>query len=261
MSDAHCPNCFSGSISPDKPSGEDSVLGGVNSYVAKPKKSTHSAIVIATDAFGYALPNVRLIADKMAEGGFLVVVPDIFNGNAVPADILQIFESENDLKAAMELPEVKTALGDFRTKHGDVAPKVSILEEVIKELREKHGIVKVGVQGYCYGGKIAVLLAGKSDKIDVFATAHPSRLSEEELNAIQKPGLFCCAEIDQTFTQDVRKQAEEILNKKGVPNKFVDYKGMIHGFAIRGDSKVENIASSAKDALQQSVSFFKQYLL
>jgi len=258
MADAFCPNCFSGSIASETPTGEDTVIGGVNAYIAKPKKATHSAIVIATDALGYTLPNVRLIADKMAEGGFLVVVPDLFNGTPMPANILTYMDTNPT--EFYEQPQVKTAIGVFFEKHGDVTPKVAIMEAVIKELKEKHGISKVGIQGYCYGGKMAVLLAGKPDKVDVFAIAHPSLVSVEDLNAIQKPGLFCCAEIDQTFTQDLRNQAEEILNKKGIPNKFVDYKGMIHGFAIRGDSKAENIASAARDALNQSVSFFKQYL-
>jgi len=258
MADEHCSHCISGSILPVTPSGEETVVGGVNSYIAKPKKATHSAVVIATDVFGYALPNVRYIADQMAEaGGFLVVVPDIFSGTAVPAELLPVMEENPN---AMELPQVKTALDTFRAKHGDIASKLTIIEAVIKELKEKHGILKVGVQGYCYGGKIAVLLAGKPDKVDAFATAHPSRLTVEEIEAIQKPGLFCCAEIDQTFTPDLRAKTEEVLNKKGLPNKFVDYKGMVHGFAIRGNSKVENVAASAKDALQQAVSFFSQYL-
>jgi len=260
--------CVAGSIATGTPSGVDMVVGGVNAYVAKPKEPTQSAVIIATDVFGHTLPNNRLIADDMArEGGFLVVVPDLFDGAPITPEVLKVFESsptgffDNLSKySSMGFHLVKSGI-PFFWSHGDVTPKVALVEAVIKDIKENHGITKVGVQGYCYGGKIAVLLAGKSDKIDAFGVAHPSMLTvPADIEAVQKPGLFCCAEIDSSFPQESRRQSEELLNKKGMPNKFVDYKGMNHGFAIRGDCEVPEISTAAKDALQQAVSFFKQYL-
>jgi dienelactone hydrolase len=39
---------------------------------------------------------------------------------------------------------------------------------VLKEIREKEGITKIGIQGYCYGGKIAVVFGGQPDKVSIF---------------------------------------------------------------------------------------------
>jgi dienelactone hydrolase len=36
-----------------------------------------------------------------------------------------------------------------------------IIHSVITDLKEKHGVKKVGLIGYCYGGKLAVITAAE----------------------------------------------------------------------------------------------------
>lgn len=57
-----------------------------------------------------------------------------------------------------------------------------------------------------------------------------------------------------------RKLAEEILNKKGIPNVFKLYPGTEHGFAVRGNENDENIKNAKQSAFEESVKFFKMYL-
>lgn len=52
------------------------------------KGPTKSAVVIATDVFGYSIVNAQLIADSIADHtGFLVVVPDLFNNSPLHPDV------------------------------------------------------------------------------------------------------------------------------------------------------------------------------
>jgi hypothetical protein len=58
--------CVTGHISQGAPTGEFVKSGGVDAYVAKPKGSCKQGVIIATDVFGYKLPNVQLIAGTNA---------------------------------------------------------------------------------------------------------------------------------------------------------------------------------------------------
>jgi len=75
--------CCGGHIDKGTPDGEIKTVAGVKCYQSKIEPSnTDTLIVIATDIFGYTLPNVRLIADKFAnETGILCIVPDLFQGD------------------------------------------------------------------------------------------------------------------------------------------------------------------------------------
>lgn len=57
----------------------------VNSYVAYPPgkltNSTSNAILYLTDIFGVTLLNSQLLADSLALAGYLVVEPDLFDGD------------------------------------------------------------------------------------------------------------------------------------------------------------------------------------
>jgi dienelactone hydrolase len=47
-----------------------------------------------------------------------------------------------------------------------------------------------------------------------------------------KPVLFLCAENDALFPDEHRDDGKKILDKNGVWNKLVIFKGVKHGFAV-----------------------------
>ena len=51
------------------------------------------------------------------------------------------------------------------------ATKMPIFHSVIDELKASHGISKVGIVGYCYGGYFCQELS-KEGKVDAFVTNH-----------------------------------------------------------------------------------------
>jgi len=258
----HCKNCVSGTLDREPSHGTMLRIGGVEAYVAKPSEETSSCIVIATDVFGHSLINTQLIADQFAsKTGFMCVVPDLFNGNAVPPSALDaILEGPpKDLLGSIG-HKIKIGLAylsfiPWILKHNPTK-KMPIFDSVLSELKEKFGMKKIGVIGYCYGGKHAVLLAA-TDKIDAFAVAHPSFLRTEEIEAINKPGLFLCAEEDPVFPKKASDEAEQILKRKDISAKFVHFPGTKHGFAVRGDVTIEHIKLAKEAALEEAVDFFK----
>ncbi|KIK64639.1 hypothetical protein GYMLUDRAFT_981895 [Collybiopsis luxurians FD-317 M1] len=85
-----CEHCVKGVTHEGEPQGKWEEVNGVNYYIATP--TTHfpkdKAILFITDLFEPQLINSRLLADDFAANGFKTVIPDIFNGDAAPADAL-----------------------------------------------------------------------------------------------------------------------------------------------------------------------------
>jgi dienelactone hydrolase len=85
MSSGPCPDCFSGSIHTDTPTGTTTTIHGLPTYVAEPENGAvpKGIIVFITDAFGWEFINNRLLCDRYAKkGGFLVYCPDFMNGES-----------------------------------------------------------------------------------------------------------------------------------------------------------------------------------
>lgn len=88
----YCDNCISGHLKSGKTTGKVRKLGGLDTYVATPASTEpQAAVLLISDVFGWELVNTRLIADEFAKHGFLTVVPDLFQGDALPADVFLWF--------------------------------------------------------------------------------------------------------------------------------------------------------------------------
>jgi len=79
----------------------------------------------------------------------------------------------------------------------------------------------------------------------------------EDVYALKKPTIFCCASNDHAFPDDRVAQAEKILLEKfpGNLHKIITYPGTYHGFAVRGDDRKQHIAK-AKDKCMHDVGEF-----
>jgi dienelactone hydrolase len=68
------------------PTGRIEKLHGLDCYTADPPNGTppKGVVVIIPDAFGWTLPNNRILADCYAkEGNFRVYLPEFMNGTAI----------------------------------------------------------------------------------------------------------------------------------------------------------------------------------
>jgi len=244
MAESHCENCVKGgNVAPStNAKGTIEKFDAVDTYVVRPAKKSTSAILIVTDIFGVTLPKMHLVADAFTSAtGFLTVAPDLFNG-----------DSFSPTSSFAEFPK-------WVSGHG-YPTKIPIIEATIKHLREKEGIQKIGIIGYCYGGKISIKFGARPDQVQVYAAAHPASPDAGDIEAIQVPGLYLCAETDQTFGESVREAAKETLHKKGVEATFKFYPGTSHGFAIRDDENKPLEVEGKKHATEDSIKFFAQHL-
>lgn len=64
---------------------------------------------------------------------------------------------------------------------------------------------------FCYGGKFAVEFNAKG-LVNATVACHPSFTNVASYNDLKGPILFNCAETDDIFTDDIRKQVQANLD-------------------------------------------------
>lgn len=150
-----CPACITGSLDDGEARGvEQTLLADVPCYVSKPdsSKANGHAIIYGTDVFGYKLINARLIADTFAQQGYLCVIPDYLQNEPLPISLLELFESLptrsflGKLAGYAQLIGAMFGLRSWLKRHPE-SHAVDVVTQLSKQLREQHGIKKVGFQG------------------------------------------------------------------------------------------------------------------
>ena len=78
--------CATGSLHTGTPTGRVEKLHDLDCYIAEaPNGNPKGAIVIIPDAFGWTLPNNRILADCYAkEADVTVYLPEFMNGQNIP---------------------------------------------------------------------------------------------------------------------------------------------------------------------------------
>ncbi len=102
------------------------------------------------------------------------------------------------------------------------------------------------------------LLAATEGIANAFAVAHPTKTVPEDYGkAAEKDGLFLLAETDGMFPA----AAVEATRALNVHNRFVfhgPWPKTNHGFVVRGDDAVPEVASGRAQARAAAAQFFMQ---
>ncbi|KXG53223.1 Dienelactone hydrolase [Penicillium griseofulvum] len=236
--------CATGFRHEGTPAGEIKKIDGVDTYIVYPKdnKTPEKAILFVSDIFGI-YPNAQLLADEFANNGYLTIIPDIFQGDAI---------NVNDMVTG------KANLPAWLPNHQPAHVEPPIVS-TLKYIRETLGVKKVGAVGYCFGGKYVCRFL-KPGQIDVGYTAHPSFVTHEELGAIKGPLSISAAEVDSIFTTQLRHESEDILIKADQPWQINLFSGVSHGFAVRADLSDPKQKWAKEQAFCQAVNWFNQHL-
>ncbi|MEA3000601.1 MAG: carboxymethylenebutenolidase [Sphingomonadales bacterium] len=219
--------------------------GGFDAYVAEPEDEPSAAIVVIQEIFGVN-EGIRRKCDHWANKGYLAVAPDLFwrlqPGVELDPDV------ESEFKAALEL------MGKFDQDQG-----VRDIEAAIRAARAKlpEG-GKVGVVGYCLGGRLAYMSAARTDvdaSVGYYAVGIPGLLAEKD--AIAGPLMLHIAGADHFVTPDQQQAMHEGLD--GHPRITLhDYPGEDHGFAAETGKRRSDAAARLADSRTEL--FFAEHL-
>jgi len=241
-----CKDCASPAAFWDgKPKGKELKLGGYDAYLSLPKSSNSKAIVIFPDVYGWEAPNIRLLADKFADNGFTVGLPDFFEGDKVPLEEL----AKGNMPAFM----------DWYSKH-EPEVVIPIFDKVVQALSADYGVKSVGVLGICWGGRF-ILELGATDKVKAVVMNHGSLTEKEHVEALKQPILINASDNDKMLSREKLAVYQSILDcKKDLRSDVKFFEGMQHGWTVRGDASDAKVGPMIVEAYERALGWFQKHL-
>lgn len=213
-------------------------------YVARPNGTARAAIIVIQEIFGVN-PGIRKKAEHWASLGYLAVAPEVF------------WRQEEGIDLDADVPEQFQQAVGYMMKH-DFDAGIRDVEATIRWIRRHEGIEKVGLVGYCMGGKVAYQTATRTD-IDASVGYYGVGIADmlNESHAIARPLLLHVPMADGFVPPEQQRAMHEGLDSN--PHVTLhDYPGLDHGFAaehgMRRDEEGARLADGRTEA------FFAEHL-
>lgn len=189
----------------------------IPTYVAKPEGSPKGAIIVIQEIFGVNAGIVKK-ADDWAALGYLAVAPDVF------------WRQQPGVELNPDLPEEFQRGVGLMMKH-DFSLGIQDIEAIIHWIRREQGVVKVGIVGFCMGGRVAYMAATRTD-IDASVSYYGGGIDQmlNEAGAIAKPLLLHIPTNDAHIDAAAQKAMHDGLDSNSHAT-LLDYEGLGHGFA------------------------------
>jgi len=203
--------------------------GSFRGYLALPAGGSGPGLVLAQEIFGIN-STMREVADYYAEEGYVVLVPDIF------------WRQEPNVELGYTEADWQRAFGFFQGF--DEAKGMEDIQTAITTLRATPEVTgKVGVLGFCLGGKLAYLAACRTDadvSVGYYGVGIDAALGEAD--KVKSPLVLHIAELDKFCPPEARDKIVQTL--KGRPNiTLYVYPGMDHAFARLGGEHYDKAAA------------------
>lgn len=214
-------------------------------YLARPKGAPRAAIIVVPEIFGVN-DGIRRKCESWAEQGYLALAPDIFWRFAPGVEL--------DPDVPDQLQE---AFGYFQQY--DANDGVKDMEAAIHQLRRSEGCAKVGLVGYCLGGRLAYMAATRTDvsaSVGYYGVMIDQMLNES--HAIANPLMLHIPTADHFVGPEAQKAIHDGLDCH--PKVALhDYPGLDHGFAAESGERRDEAGATLAD--QRTRGFFERHLV
>ena len=218
--------------------------GDIPGYLTRPDGPIRGAIIVVPEIFGVN-PGIRQKCKVWADLGYLALAPDIF------------WRFAPGVELDPDMPEqMQEALGYFGRYDPDKG--IQDIESAIRFLRNQEGINKVGLVGFCLGGRMAYMAAARTD-IDAAVGYYGVMIDQmlDEAKAIANPLMLHIPTADHF----VGPEAQAAIHAGLDPHPKVtlhDYAGLDHGFAAEMGKRRDEEGAALAD--RRTRDFFAQHL-
>jgi len=205
--------------------------GTFNAYIARPKASPASAVVVLQELFGVNA-DIRRHCDELAEQGYLAVAPDLYWRQEPGVDLN--VTSQADWDHGLRLYQA------YDRDAGVTDIKDTI--DAVRNLPECNG--KVALLGYCLGALMVFMTAVRKDGIDAAVWYHGADTDKYlgEVDGLRAPILAHLAEEDEFISKAAQGAIRDALAKRPTATVY-SYPGQCHAFS-RHNGKHYNAAAA-----------------
>jgi carboxymethylenebutenolidase len=206
--------------------------GSIPAYVARPQGQARAAVIVVPEIFGVNA-GIRRKCDAWAVEGYLALAPDIF------------WRFAPGVELDPDVPEqLQEGFGYFQQY--DANDGVKDIEAAIHHLRRSENCARVGLVGYCLGGRLAYMAATRTDisaSVGYYGVMIDQMLGES--HAIANPLMLHIAGADHFVGPEAQAAIHAGLDRHPKVTLH-DYPGLDHGFAAEmGDRRNEDGAQLA----------------
>ncbi|MCD7445588.1 dienelactone hydrolase family protein [Streptomyces lincolnensis] len=208
--------------------------GVADAYLAHPADgSPHPAVLLYMDAFGLR-PQLKSMADRLAEAGYTVLVPNVFyrHGRAPLFDLPEFIDPGARPEIFERIGPVMQAL----TAESAMSDAGACLRWLAESPVAADG--PVALTGYCMGARLALLTAGTyPERVAAAAGFHGGRLATDAPDSphlvageITAELYFGHADEDPSLPAEQIERLEQALTAAGVRHTCEVYSGAHHGY-------------------------------
>jgi carboxymethylenebutenolidase len=184
----------------------------IGGYLARPKAEGRypAVIVIAGNVITEEyIPNT---CAALAVAGYVGLAPNIFHP---PLGTDQKAESRREDSAG----------------HSDSDAMLDINSGIDYLRKQSFSMTaSMGVVGFCYGGKLALMLGSRSREIDAVVPYHPGPATDEEIPRLKGPVMIHQGTADRALPKGQTEELEKRLKARKIPVELFWYDGADHGF-------------------------------
>lgn len=221
--------------------------GAFDVYVAEPTATPKAAIIVIQEIFGVNA-GIRGKCDRLADEGYLALAPDLFWMIAPGVQL--------DPDVPDQMQQALGLMGSFDQDAGirDIEATIRTARGLLPE-----GYGKVGVVGYCLGGRLAFMTAARTDidaSVGYYGVGIDGLL--REAHAIANPVLLHIPEEDHFVDKSAQATMHAGLDEHPKVTLF-DYPGEDHGFATEFGARRSDAAAQQADA--RTAAFFAEHLM
>ncbi|RME61001.1 MAG: dienelactone hydrolase family protein [Caldilineae bacterium] len=210
----------------------------LNGYLARPGDGTPAPGVIVIQEWWGLNDHIRDVTRRFAAAGYTALAPDLYHGAVAT-------EPDEARKLVMEL---------------DMAEAVAEIGQAIDFLlaQEYTAGDKVGVVGFCMGGRLVLMTALENDNLGATVAFYGSPLTPEQAPGVKAPLQGHYGAEDGGIPVDAVKAMGAALDEAGIPNEIYVYEGAPHAFF--NDTRSSYRPEAAAAAWERTLAWFQQYL-